>query len=352
MATPAQSEPPIRRAARFIQNLDAQAAEAMLARLTPGEASSLRAAIAQLDAAAQPADRSDAGGVELHLSTAAAAAPPPAPATTSPATTIPVAANPPDGAEWLRSLRDADPRAIAEFLSREQPRAIAVVLGYLEPGLSAAVLAELPTAERGRVVAQLASAGEADPDSLRVIASGLADWVQTKEAERRRRSDRLESIRRILAATPERDRRALLDGLAVTDPEAAAELSEADSEPATPAPTQPLKKPTPPRAAQPAPPPIAFDELHRLDARALAEAAGQLDGRTALLALAGASDALFARLTNGMTRKAAAELRRRVHRVGPTTLAEIDRAQLALAGAAARVVARRHRTRAAGPTEA
>lgn len=375
MAPATETEPPIRQAARFFRSLESSAAEAMLARLSPDEASALRAAIAGLGEPepALPAAL-DRGGVELCLGgetppdpTPAAEAKPSATPIKSPAA---AAANesdaaPIDGAEWLRSLREADPQAIADYLSREQPRAIAVVLGYLAPDLSAGVLRSLPAVERGRVVAQLASAGDADPDSLRVIAGGLAAWVNGRNAERRRRSDRLEAIRKILAATPESERGDLLADLAQSDPQAVAELrpnqpptaadSEAEPTPATTPDRQPHQAEPPAWVARtPAPPAtvIPFNQLHRLDSRALAEAASLLDGRSALLALAGASDALFARLTGGMSRKAAAELRRRVHRVGPTTLAEIDRAQAALAEAAARVVARRRSQRANSKVEA
>ena len=59
-----------------------------------------------------------------------------------------------------------------------------------------------------------------------------------------------------------------------------------------------------------------------------------LDARTALLALAEASDELMVRVESRLSRRTARELRQRLARLGPTTLAELDRAQLALAYAA------------------
>ena len=79
--------------------------------------------------------------------------------------------------------------------------------------------------------------------------------------------------------------------------------------------------------------------------RALAEAVGALDARTALLALAAAPDEIVSNLTAGLPRTAARELRQRVHRVGPTTLTEIDRAQAALALAVEKVVNQRRAQR-------
>ena len=101
-------------------------------------------------------------------------------------------------------------------------------------------------------------------------------------------------------------------------------------------------------APQPQPTPtLTIDDLRRVDGRALAEAVGSLDSRTALLALAAAPDEVVDNLTAGLPRTAAHELRQRMHRVGPTTLAEIDRAQTALALSVEKVIRNRRTQRSA-----
>lgn len=335
----------LRKAAVFVRGLAPDAAAAMLDRLSADEARVLREAIAQLDLSDDGKPRpkpaapvSEDGTVELQLSS-----PEPLPA---PAPPRPTAPQPLDGAAWLRQLRDADPQAIADYLSREQPRAIAVVLGYLPPELGASVLQCLPDDEQSKVVAQLAEQDDADPDSLRVIATGLSDWVRRKQEEHERRSTRVATIRQIVAATPEAKRRGLLATLTASEPEIAASLAD----------LAPAPKPTPvavekPAVAPPKPrqPTLSLDDLRRVDGRALAEAIGSLDARTALLALAAAPDEIVTNLTAGLPRAAAKDLRQRVHRVGPTTLAEIDRSQAALIIAVENVVARRRSQRVAQP---
>jgi len=322
------AENSLRQAAAFIRGLQPDAAAAMLGRLSADEAASLRRAIKQLieeDAPRPPADDADSG-VELQLSRTAPAPEPPA------KPPRPVDPAPLDGAAWLRSLRDADPAAIAAYLSREQPRAIAVVLGYLSPELSAGVLQSLPDDEQAKVVAQLAHQEDADPDSLRVIATGLSVWIDRQREEHQRRSSRVATIRQILAATPPARRDALLRGLADREPGVAAALG---------AELAPEKSASSPPEPPPAPRALPIDQLERLDGRALAEAVSALSPRAALLALAAAPEKLLNKLTAGLPKRAAAELRSQILRVGPTTLAEIDRAQQALAEAAGRVVAAR-----------
>lgn len=346
---------PLRKAAVFVRSLAPDAAAAMLGRLSADEARSLRTAIADLDKAGDDAEAdwpalesptrrqsSDDGTVELRLSGEPMIRTEPSPPTSSAM----------DGAQWLGSLHDADPRAIAEYLSKEHPRAVAAVLGYLPAELGAGVLQCLTADERRRVVGQLAAQGDADADSLRVIASGLAEWIRRKHEEHQRRSTRLGTIRQIVAATPEHARRDLLAGLAESEPEIASSLAEllAPMAVAPPAPalaTEPTPPPAPAQTVSSAAPLIAFDDLERVDGRALAEAVATLDGRTALLALAAASEALVDRLASGLPRDVARDLRTRLHRVGPTTLTEIDRAQTALAHAVVAVVQRRRTTRLA-----
>lgn len=340
-------------AATFMRGLAPDAAQAMLGRLSADEATTLRAAIAELStgtisAAASSKTISDDGAVELQLGSSlpeptAAPAVPTTPAIVAP----PEPVEPPlDGAKWLGSLDDADPRAIAAYLSQEHPRAIAVVLGYLPASLAAGVLQSLAAEEQSKIVAQLAEQGEADPDSLRVIASGLSDWIQSQRDEHKRRSDRVATIRQILAATPVAERDRLLAGLTATEPEIAAALR--GSKP-TPRPATPIKQPANLNTvATPRPTPvptIPFEQLDRVDGRALAKAVGTLDSRTALLALAGAPESLLQRLTSGLPRQAAKDLRSRLHRVGPTTLIEIDRSQTTFAVAVSRVVAQRRAER-------
>ncbi|TWU00332.1 Flagellar motor switch protein FliG [Botrimarina colliarenosi] len=345
-------------AAAFVRGLAPDAAAAMLGRLSAEEAGLLRAAIARLQAEehkesvetdepafnSRPASPvSSDGSVELQLSSHAptfqvpAAAPAPTPTPPSPL----------DGAAWLRQLRDADPRAIAEYLSREQPRAIAVVIRYLPPELGAGVLQCLPAPEQSKVVAQLAEQDDADPDSLRVIAAGLSDWVDRKRDEHQRRATRVATIRQIFAATPESQRGPLLRSLAESEPEIAASLADLAPEPPKPVAAESTTPRRPaPQPERPAPTPqLSLDDLQRVDGRLLAEALGTLESRQALLALAAAPEAIVGRLASGLPRGASRALYARIHQVGPTTLAEIDAAQNRLLLAVEAMVNRRRAAR-------
>lgn len=357
---PTLADNPLRHAAVFIRTLDADSAATMLSRLSADEAKRLRAAIRELgevdpeerqrvaaewDGSQAPGpepttlDLTAGEGVELDLSSAAIDSP----LVDAPAPAIESDAAKPDALEWLRTIEDADPRAIAEYLAGEQPSAVAVVLAHLPAQAAAGVLQCYSPAEQTELLALLAVQDEADPDSVRVLASGLTEWVQQQRERSERRTSRLSAIREILAATPDSARTRLQRQLAESVPEIKPTLlTRPLTKPASspPAIALPLAEPPLPAATAPS---IPFDELARVDGRALTLALAELDPRAALLALAAAPRELLDRVTEGLPRAAGRDLRRRINRVGPTTLTEIDRAQLALAEAVGRIVERRRR---------
>ena len=342
----------LRQAAVFVRSLDADAAATMLARLSAGEAKALRSAIrelgevrpeerrhvaSELDKAHAEPDEPPAGesvGVELDLTAGIEA---PSEVAAPPAEYVAPSAN------WLTTVEDAEPQAIADYLAGEQPAAVAVVLGSLPPRLSAGVLECFPASEQADLLGRLAEQDEADPDSVQVLASGLAAWIDEKREAQARRSSRLAAIRDILDASPASTRDRLLDRLSDSMPELAPKPVVASTPAATPL-SQPLASPS----YSPIPTPeIAFESLHRVDSRTLAAGLAQLTPRTALLALAAAPTELVDRLASGLPRAASRDLRDRIKRVGPTTLTEIDRAQLALAESVSTIVSQRRTARAA-----
>lgn len=332
-------------AARFVLRLDSEQAEAVLSRLSVDETRALRAAIAELqteevgkEPEAAPVEQ-DSGGVELQLSGAVE------PVEEKPTQAI--------GAEWLRSVEHADPAAIAAYLSSEHPRAVGLVLTCLPAPLAAAVLGEFPTSEQPELLARMSEQGDADPASASVIATGLRDWLEQKQEEAELRKNRLESIRGLIEAAAPADRERLISGLRREQPEVAeavgGPLLERAQPVATAAPQAAAAYQSETsggkRAAS-----LKPEDLERLDSRVLAKALGAIDSRTALLALAGASEALLSRVTSGMNNKAARELQRRIVAIGPMRLSDVDRAQSELALAAERLVAAR-RNRQANSTE-
>ncbi|MGL4514214.1 MAG: FliG C-terminal domain-containing protein [Lacipirellulaceae bacterium] len=348
----------LRKAAVFVRTLAPEAAVALLSRLSTEEASRLRAAIAALgdvDAGERSSVAHEAlgrstkrlevrtSGVELllggdHAETLISQREAPR---------RPDPQQPAAPSDWFTALSDADAEAVAAYLRNEQPRAVALVLSQVAPSLGAAVLGRFSDEEQATILDQLATLGDADPSTVNVIASGLAEWVRAQHVARRRKGDRLASVQAILAAVPDEQRERLARELSKTHagmvaPEPPATETRGALEPVADGPSDV-------EAVEPAPiaghPTLAYDELERLDGRAIAMALGALDPRTAVLSLTAASDGLMARVESRLTRRAVRELRRRIMTLHQTSLDEIDRAQHALAAAASQIVHHRHAAR-------
>lgn len=380
----------IRKAAVFVQSLDHEAAETLYARLSYEEASQLRDAVRELDniqedehelvvkelryqQSLRKEEQNDSHfdstlvdereGVALEIGSGAYHAP------IKEKTISPQL--PDDPADWFGCLAEADPIGIAGYLTAEQPRAIAVVLSYVAPDLAASILAEFPEQQQTKVLLQLASLGEADPTSVRVLATGLSTWIKRQEQEVRVRENRLSSVKAIVAATPKNQRQSLVSNLKEADHTIAEEIEEPKeaiatatapvdepivSNPSKPSfpklhvPSQPTEVSLPestPRfksnpVAVPRPKPLlSFSDLDRIDAQTLTQGLTKLTPRNALLALVEASDTVLKRIESKLSKRSVQELRQRLVRLGPTSLAEIDRAKEEFLLAAEHIVRQR-----------
>lgn len=349
------NENAVRKAAVLVRSLDPESVAALLARLSPAEARAVRAAVRELDEVtdedhegilaelrgASP-DRAPDGGVEFELRGPAtplgdaptSEAPPRAPqsAATKPAP--------------LSGLDEVDTESLVACLAREQPRTVAVVLSCLPPTRAAQVLAGLPEDHQAPALERLADLGEVDPDSLNVIAAEVEAWLAKHLQEKKRRDDRMAAVRAILAATPHTSRARLAaslqsHGRQIVDAPAPA-AHEASAPPAVEpqaAPPPPIRTTPPPSPQAPAQALLSFSQLESLDPKLLGAVFARVETRTLVLALVGASDRLMRNIQRVASRRQARALRKRVATVGPVRLSDIQRAQQAVARAAAEALA-------------
>jgi flagellar motor switch protein FliG len=84
---------------------------------------------------------------------------------------------------------------------------------------------------------------------------------------------------------------------------------------------------------------MPFETLTQLDAAALRRVLQRVPNRTLLLALAGASGELVARVYQQLPRRDAERLRRQIEQQGPIALRDVHEAQRRLAALAAKLAA-------------
>jgi flagellar motor switch protein FliG len=367
-------DPNLRKAAVLLRSLDADTATMMLGQLTAEEASAIRAAMRvvgqvesseQADVAAElrrerpvkaPSSRPD---VELELSSSFAGGSFEYAEKQLPAEVIGLPA------KRFEFLESAPIHALVPHLAREHAQTIAVVLSHLDPQRAAAILAALPHKVQAETVERLSALGETDPECVSVVEREMAGWAAKRDGSRASDRGRRDTMSAILAAADTKSRGQILSSM--RDHKAAVANQFAPRRAEAPV----VVKTTVARsqytvlrermAEQPkqelvavsmSPPPVQlprldFDDLIRLDSRALSAVLRQVDADVLALALAGSRDDLVDRICEQMPKRTARDFRRQLRRLGPTRLSDVETAQQAVAKIAAQHIAERRQALAA-----
>ncbi|MFO0901321.1 MAG: FliG C-terminal domain-containing protein [Pirellulales bacterium] len=299
----------LRKAAVLVAALDRPAADALLAQMSEAEAARVRRAVVEWGPF-EPEEQ------ESVLAEFAAAAPPPrndgvewAPSAEA-ASAAPQPASPP-ALQPFRLLAEAAVDTLVPLLESERPQTVALVLAHLPPDKAAPVLTALSDSLQTAVVRRLAALDDAHPEMLREVERSLSARCLELERRRKRRESSQQALVEILAAAKQ------LTGHA----------EPLDDE-------SPAPLPLPAAAARSR---WQMLELLLLDNRSLGEVLGACDEDVLLLALAGADPATYARLAQALSAHELRWVEGRLARLGPTRLADLERAAEQLLSIAARL---------------
>ena len=351
----------LRKVAVLIANLDDALANRMLSEMPASDAQAVRDAVDRLDQvdadeanaileefrSSEPTPLKSAEGVELDASLLArieqqedAGWPQPVEATQSP----------------FAELSDAEVTTIVDTLSREHPQTVAVVVSRLDHAVAAKILSRLSLNLQTEVIERVSELDPTDQQSVLVVESHLADWINQQRQRKKRMAAGAELAQRILQSASAEDQTAILTRLDQRNPnlarrfgrpgDAVAETREQSPVP----PTKPVRaqfdrvascRRMPQRATQKKPrsipaveePALAdpLGELERLDDATLMEILTQADRQVVTLALAGAGEVLMKRVLRRLPRRQAKEFRMRLRNIGPTRLGDMLAAQQQLA---------------------
>lgn len=359
----------LRKVAILVASLDDRWAQRILANLAPREAALVRSTAEQLGPV-DPEEQRDvveqfrrsvrrptsrqSDGVELDASLLARMEQPETVASSSRSVSP---------QRSFVALTDTDASTIVDMLAQEHPQTIAIVLSRLDNDTAAEVLSAMPTAQQADLLARLADLNPADQQTIAVVESQLARWIDQHRQRQQRMADGMNLVQRILQRTPKRQQETILLHLEHRHPALAKHFlqaakhnavakptnqswSHADQatalrdEPSLPRPAIDVESDksghlqrSPPVPAQPRdrpgrPPssnPLA--ELEQVEDAVLLAAISQADRQVVSLALAGASEGLMKRILRRLPRRQAKYFRRQLRAIGPTRLSDMLAAQ-------------------------
>ncbi len=203
----------------------------------------------------------------------------------------------------FRVLRNADPHQLTTVLRNEHPQTISLILAHLEPALVADVLKQLDPKLGAAVLYRMARMDKVLPDVLQAVERSLGSDATVSLAQDVTKAGGPAAVAAVLnhvVGVLEKD---LLDGLEQQDPELCEEIKSLM---------------------------FVFEDIVRLDDKALQRALQTIDSRELALALKAASDEVKSRIHGVMSQRAINALQEEMELLGPVRLRDVEEAQAAI----------------------
>lgn len=203
----------------------------------------------------------------------------------------------------LDSLRAVEPAQLAEFLAGEHPQTIAVVLIHLPAELSARVLGEMDPALRPDVAERIAVMGRVAPEVVSELAAVLERKLATTLGGEQSDVGGVPALVKILNSSERSAERQMLSQLESHDPELAEEVRRQL---------------------------FVFDDIVRLDDRAMQIVLRSVNTKELALALKGSTPEIREKFLRNISERARADVEEELELLGPTRLSKVEGAQAAI----------------------
>lgn len=211
---------------------------------------------------------------------------------------------PPQPAGPLAFLQQAMSDELASFLQDEHPQTVAMVLAHLPPSKAAGVLAAIPPDRQADVARRVAAFDSIDPQTLRDVERELSERLAHSARAQQGRLGGAEALARMLHYAGARTEQAVLRSLASQEPQLA----------------QAVRKRM-----------LRFEDLVHLPAYRVREAFERADSEDIAVALRTATGDVRDKVLSSLAGPQARDVRRRMARVAPFRLSEVEAAQERLA---------------------
>lgn len=204
-----------------------------------------------------------------------------------------------EDSSYLEIFRSLDMRVLAEFVRNEHPQTIALILSQLLPEEASTVLASLPENLQIEVIKRMANLENVSPEILRDVAHVLESEIKTSQTATRRFGG-VKAISDILNNMDRQKSSELLSRIEENDPEMAEQIRQHM---------------------------FVFEDLIKIDDRGIQEILKEISSDILARAMKTASDQVKEKIFKNMSERAATMLREDIEDLGPTRLADIEKAQ-------------------------
>jgi flagellar motor switch protein FliG len=204
-----------------------------------------------------------------------------------------------EDSSYIEIFRSLDMRVLAEFIKNEHPQTIALILSQLLPEESGEVLAGLSEQLQLEVLERVAKLENVSPEMLRDVAHVLETEIKTAQTATKSIGG-MKSISEMLNNMERQKSSEILARIEKNDPEMAEEIRQNM---------------------------FIFEDLLKVDDRGMQEIMKEISSDILGKAMKTASDAIKEKIFINMSERAAEMFREDLENMGPTRLADIEKAQ-------------------------
>jgi flagellar motor switch protein FliG len=198
------------------------------------------------------------------------------------------------------SMRKTDPKQLSDFIRREHPQTVALILANLEPEMAAEVMANLPPEMRSDVVLRLATMDTTSPEVVKSIDQVLEKRMASLFTHEVALVGGVKTVAEILNRIERSAEKQIFESLQQTHPQLAEDIRRLM---------------------------FTFDDLVRLDDRAIQRVLMEIDQKDLAMALKAAGKTVTQKIFLNLSERARTMLKQEIEYLGPVRLRDVEEAQ-------------------------
>ncbi|MBS0391037.1 MAG: flagellar motor switch protein FliG, partial [Proteobacteria bacterium] len=200
----------------------------------------------------------------------------------------------------IESLKWMDPLAVAELLRNEHPQIVAAILVHLDPEHVSGILRHLTERQRGEIMLRIATLEGIQPTALKDLNDVLYKLLAGGDKVRKSSLGGVQTAAEIINLLGSGVDAAVLDAIREHDVDLAQKIMDKM---------------------------FVFDDLNKLDGRAIQAVLREVASETLVVALKGAQPDLREKILSNMSSRAAEAMREDLESRGPMRLSEVEAQQ-------------------------
>lgn len=207
-------------------------------------------------------------------------------------------------------LQKAGAENLLTFVSEEHPQTIALVISHLPSAMAAEVLAGLPSNKQIEVVRRVATMEQTSPEVIGDVEASLQSRMTSTFNQKLEKAGGVPRVAEILNVTDRMTNRGILESLEQEDAELVDEIRRLM---------------------------FVFDDLLKLDNKAIQTLLKEVDNSQWAVALKGANEEIKQKILGNLSQRAADLLREEMQYLGPVKVSDVEAVQQQIVDAVRRL---------------